>query len=529
MDLPATPPTQPPKRRFRRALPLVLLVVAVAIAHSREYPAVPYVAMPAGSVVACDNFSIRSRWRDFVAMPSVSNLLEAVGTDVGELRSAPGWRILIPLTTGRNTVLALTPPSDGGGDPILWGASHAGWRRLVLLFMLKTRWIPGLGRLEVAPNGSRYLQLGSRRHPSDWKVGFSMRKNVLLAALSVDGDAVRELEARVDDGAAPARVFGGHEPWMERKQPLHRIWVLDDVLGSSPEFDILEMRRGRFVAQGSATPSGRLAAAISAATLSGRNAKGSSLDADGAFAILALPGSTAAAALKDLLAIGAPLRSGVDGEDALAYLSGAPCGGSLFGIKIPAVTVLCPGLVLSKDDVARAVARVAGGGRYPQVQTPVDEGRGVLVPIRWQKGNAVFKTYPEENGVVELDRRDHGLTFCTSTASFKAQRAAAAHDASPWREWLDAAVRSDAESRPVGFLWIDLTRLADETRQIVALSRVASMLGLVKLDGGDRTAIEAADRFLGTFDRPCHLALLLSRNAPDGSKAGVRIESFVLE
>jgi hypothetical protein len=242
--------------------------------------------------------------------------------------------------------------------------------------------------------------------------------------------------------------------------------------------------------------------------------------------MLALPGGAAAAAVKDLLSIDAPLRPSADEEDAWFYLSGAPCGGSIFGIKIPALTALCPGLALSRDDVARAVARVAGGGRYPQLQPSVDEGRSVLVPIRWQKGNAVFKTYPEENGVVELDRRNHGLTFCTSTASFMAQRKAEAHDAAPWRECLSSMTAGDTEDVPIGFLWIDLTRLADEARQLMALSRIATMLGLVKLDEGDRIAIGVVDRFLGTFAQPCRLGVVVSRRSPDGTAVNMHLVTY---
>ena len=514
------------RRRLYRAMPWALLAVIVLLAHSREFPSVPYAAMPEESVVACDNFSVRSRWRDVVSLPAVSNLLEATGVDVAELRDAPGWRILIPLTTGRNTVLAVTPSPEVGGDPILYGASHAGWRRLVLLFLLKTRWIPGLGRLEIAPGGSRYLPLGTERHPSDLKVGFAMRKNVLLAALSTDGDAVRELERRIDEDAGPSTVFGGRRPWESRGRTLHRVWIRDGHFGSSPEIRVLELARGRFVADGDVTLQGDMAKRMaSAGRLTGRNAKASALDADGAFAILALPGAAAAKDIENLLAISAPPLENAGKEDAVAYLSGAPCGGSLFGIRIPALTILCPGLVLSKDDVAHAIAMMANGGKYPQMQSPMDEGGSLLVPLRWQKGNAVFKTYPKENGVFELDRRNHGFTFCSSMASFKAQRAAAAPESAPWREWFEANAANDADGMPVGYLWVDFSRLADECRQILALSRMATMLGIVRLDAGDRSIIEAADRFLATFAAPCRVAVLLSRS-PDGASASMRMAAY---
>lgn len=518
--------TRPSRRRFRNALAILAVAAIVAVAHSREFPSVPYAAMPEKSVVACDNFSVRSRWRDVVALPAVSNLLEAADVDVAELRDAPGWRILIPLTTGRNTVLAVTQPDEVGGDPILYGASHSGWRRLVLLFLLKTRWIPGLGRLEIAPCGSRYLPLGTERHPSDLKVGFAMRKNVLLAALSTDGDAVRELEQRIDKDASPSSVFGGRRPWESRNRALHRVWIRDNQFGSSPELRVLELTRDGFAADGDIMLRGQSAEWLaSAGRLTGRNAKASALDADGAIAVLALPGGSAATQIKGLLDINAPLLESAAKEDAVAYLTGAPCGGSIFGIRIPALTILCPGLALSKDDVTRAVGLVADGGKYPQVQSPVDEGTSLLVPLRWQKGNAVFKTYPEENGVFELDRRNHGLTFCSSMASFKAQRAASTSESAPWREWFEVNAAKDEGNTPVGYFWVDFARLADECRQMLALSRMATMLGLVRLDADDRSIIEATDRFLATFTSPCRVALLLSRS-PDGTSASMRMAAY---
>lgn len=511
------------RKRLRWALWCAAAAVAVAVAHSREFVLVPYCAMPDSCVVASDNYSIRSRWRDVVALPAISNLLEALDVDVAELRDAPGWRILIPLTTGENTILALTPSGEGREEPVLWGASHSGWRRLVLLFMLKTRWIPGLGRLDIAEGGSRYLQLGSERHPSDWKVGFSIRRNVLLAALSTDGDAVRELEERIDSGAAPAQVFGGREPWKDRKRPLHRFWLRDDTICSYPQIDIDDISREGFSASFSATLDGHASELVgSAEPLTGRNAKASQLAADKAFLAISLPGTRTAAWLKNTLHIEHPLNMSAKGEDAMLYLCGAPYGGSIFGLRIPSATLLCPGLVLGPEDVTRAAAMIAGGNKYPQVQTPIDEGASVLVPLRWQKGNAILKTFPDENGVVELDRRRHGLTFCSSMASFRAQRAS-----KPTTDSHQEAWQSQVRGVPEGFvpicgLWIDMKGFAEEARKLLALSQIATLTGVVNLTPDMRQTVTAADRVLATLNSPSSLSVLVSRS-DDGTRVLGRI------
>ena len=241
------------KRKHRTTIIVcALIVVGLVIAHSTERPDLPYRAMPESSLVASDHVDVRGRWRDVVFIPGVSNALDAAGLDVVEFRDAPGWRILIPLTTGRNTVLACTPTFGTDGQPVLWGASFAGWRRLVLRFLLTTRWIPGLGRLDIAPGGARYLQLGSKRHPSDWKVGFALRDNVLLAALSTDGDAVLELERRLKGKAPAPAVFGGATPWSDARPALHRFWVggefVREWVGAPVHVWISELSKDAFAA-----------------------------------------------------------------------------------------------------------------------------------------------------------------------------------------------------------------------------------------------------------------------------------------
>ena len=464
-----------------------LIALLVCLAHSTEHPEVPYRVMPESATVASDHLDVRGRWRDFVLLPAVSNALTAADVDVLEFRDEPGWRILIPLTTGRNTILAVTPEYGADGQPVLWGASFAGWRRLVLRFLLATRWIPGLGRLEIAPNGSRYLQLGSKRHPSDWKVGFAMRDNVLLAALSTDGDAVQTLEKRADEKAAPAAVYGTATPWEGAGTRLHRFWIGDplvrDALGAPLTAWISEISPNRFSA---GTRIRRIPALDKYVgkddRLSGENAKAEALGADSAFILALLPRRAATEYLRELFYPVAPVGNLEREEDAVAYLTGAPFNGSLFGVRIPALTILCPGLRLARENVMNGVRRLFGDSKYPAVIESIDQKSRVLVPIRWQKGNAVFKTYPQENGVVELNRVSHGFTFCSAQMSYDAQQKAAPAGKAPWREWLAERLKTHSDGNPVGFLWIDVAPIADEVRQILALTRIASLVGIVRFD-----------------------------------------------
>ena len=503
-------------KKHRRILILAVVVVAlVIIAHSTEHPELPYCAMPDSATVASDHLNVRGRWRDFVLLPAVSNALTAVDFDVMEFRNEPGWRILIPLTTGRNTVLALTPEYGADSEPVLWGASFAGWRRLVLRFLLVTRWIPGLGRLQVAPGGSKYLQLGSKRHPSEWKVGFAMRDNVLLAALSTDGDAVLELERRLAEKTQPPAVFGGAKPWEDAGAMLHRFWIggplFEGIVNAPIHAWISEMSTDT-LSIGARTSRPALVDKYldKDDRLTGENAKATALGADSAFLLALLPRRATTEYLREILHPVSPVGALEREEDAVAYLTGAPYNGSLFGVQIPALTLLCPGLRLARENVENGVRRLFGPGKYPAVLDGVDQKKRVLVPIRWQKGNAVFKTYPQEDGVVELNRVSHGFTFCSAQMSYDAQQKSTPAGKALWREWLDERLKTQSSGTPIGFLWIDVAPIADEARQILALTRIASLVGIVRFTAEETSTINAIGRFLNAYTPHGRIAILIS-------------------
>ncbi len=520
------------KRKKRLLIVAFVVAVLVVVAHSTEHPDVPYRVMPDSATIASDHLDLRGRWREVVMYPAVSNALAAADVDAAEFRGEPGWRILIPLTTGRNTVLALTPSHGDDAQPVLWGASFAGWRRLVLHFLLATRWIPGLGRLEVAPGGSKYLQLGSKRHPSDWKVGFAMRDNVLLAALSTDGDAVRELEARADSKSPVAPVFGAGAPWLTAGTKLHRFWFggqwLSAAFGEPVEAWISALSPDSLSIGGHAPTPKWLAEYIPEdSRITGANSKAATLAADSAFLRIHLPRRAAARYLGEILRPIPPPSAMEPEEDAVAYLTGAPYNGSLFGVRIPALTLLCPGVRLSRENVAGGVRSIFGNSKYPALLENIDRKSRVLVPIRWQKGNALFKTYPQENGVVELNRVSHGFTFCSAMMSYEAQgRAEPSPSRPPWRIWLERCLDQAAlgGSTPVCFATMDLAPAADEIRQILALSRIAVMAGALVLDADETALINSVANFLHGYTPSGRLAVMISQEG--GGSLAIEAAAF---
>ena len=505
-----------------------ILALLVALAYSPPRPELPYRVMPESATILSDHHDLRGRWRDVVVIPAVSNALAIAGVDAAEFRDEPGWRILIPLTTGENTVLSFTPSYGTDGNPVLWGASFGGWRAPVLKFLLLTRWIPGLGRLDVAPNGSKYLQLGTKRHPSDWKVGFAMRENVLFAALSTDGDAVRVLEERADQKAALSPVFGAEErqkgppenaPWMSAGSALHRFWF-------APFFGDRPFRAGidKFSAESFAAFADITAPEFLTddlhdpdCVISGVNTKAAALAADAACLLAFLPRKAAARYLNGYLypAGNAQEYPAGKNEDAVVYLNTKPYGGSLFGVAIPALTALCPGIMISRDNIEQTLTGLKGNEKYPRLAENINEKSRVLVPVQWQKGNALFKVYDVEYGIVELNRVNHGFTFCSARKSYDMQQKSTVPQQGPWRTWLADEIKDNG--RPSAFLWIDFAPLLYETRQLISITRIATSLGLLELDADDTATVNAVGGFLLQYTPSGHLAVTArpSAAAPD--------------
>ena len=57
---------------------------------------------------------------------------------------------------------------------------------------------------------------------------------------------------------------------------------------------------------------------------------------------------------------------------------------------------------------------------------------------------------------------------------------------------------------------MDITPIADEVRQILALTRMASLVGIVRFDEEETSTINAIGRFLGAYTASGRVAILIS-------------------
>ena len=108
--------------------------------------------------------------------------------------------------------------------------------------------------------------------------------------------------------------------------------------------------------------------------------------------------------------------------------------------------------------------------------------------------------------------------------SYDAQQKAAPAGKAPWREWLAERLKTQSDGNPVGFLWIDVAPIADEVRQILALTRIASLVGIVRFDEEETSTINAVGSFLNAYKTGGRIAILIS----DDGQGSLNLELALL-
>lgn len=505
-------PRQParPPRRTQLVVGALVLLTLFWMGFVPERPDRVFRAMPANSPFVSEHLKLSSVWSDRFANPLLVRTLQGAGVRKVEEWSADTnivW--IVRLVSGRRSLIGWSPALGPSGTPCWTGASWAGFRGPLLRAMLAVRWVPGLGRLETTPAGTRYLDTTSKRMRARGetgpKVAFFLRENILLATLGDDPDAVRALDARILHDAPLAPLFRNDpEPWRQTGVAPHRAWLEP---GWSPVPLPVD---GAIEARVTAFEPRQIALALQAgglpaeapdldARLSGRCTAADALAADAACALLLLP-STTARGLIDSLLPGLALAADTppSGEDMALYLTTQALGGRVFGLAVPAITLLFPDPSDTPGAVTQAVARVAAATRLPlRTQTP-EHNLSNRILLNWLGGSRHIRLAPEDCTAVEL--QPGWLTLCTSAASLDAQRRFAPDAPAAWRSMLTDARAAVGAQGLDGFLWIDLARTTDELRQIFAVYRLASTLGAIRATPREAAAMRTVQTLLQTID-----------------------------
>lgn len=515
----------------RRARPIHLVIGALVLLALLWPGLVPerrdraFRAMPANSPFVSEHLDLSRVWRERFSNPLLVRTLQGAGVHkVEEWSEDPGTLWIVRLVSGKRSLIGWSPALGPAGQPCWTGASWAGFRGPLLRAMLFVRWVPGLGRLGTTARGTRYLETVSKRKRARGvtgpKIGFILRKNILLAAMGDDPDAVHDLDRRLTGNAPLAPLFQDDpEPWRRTGSAPHRVWVSPALSPLPLPFDRpAEARLTHFAAD-------RIGLDLALPLATGDTAAGArggltascaaadALAADAACALLLLPGAAAQNGLLRLLpALGEAWRTSVDGKSAALYLTTQTLGGRIFGLAVPAITLLYPEPPVASNAVPQAIEAAAKSLSLKLRTRQADGGPDGRLLVDWLGRSKHIRLAPED--CVAIETHPGWMTLCSSAASLDAQRQGGAEaGGGTWRVLLDSQLAAAGSGGLDGFAWIDLARTAYELRQIYAVYRLATSLGALRVTEQESAAMTQAKTLLDAFDIAGSLALAWRQDA----------------
>ncbi len=315
-----------------------------------------YMAIPSGATVATYHDGLASQWKGLVNNETLLAVMGGFGLEGAEkLKKKSGIYHTMYWLSGRHTVAGFVPQRDAGvvpqtsqnlvPDGYLAAASYVGWKAKIMELLWRIKWVPGLGKLEVTPNGTRYLLVEvPYEYGSFMMLGLDMVDGVLIATFSRNPEDVCLLADRLKlfgPNDFPAMAFDGEKPWKTKLKAKHRIWFSDHPLlqGSDPfnvevsslcELTFKIVIRGRF-------ESDAFKKLKSFADLKAFPLPGSDVPAAAAPVLLAVDASIIP---KNNAPYTPPAGEGL----LLGYLSAKPYHGRFIGLAYPALNVVMPGV-----------------------------------------------------------------------------------------------------------------------------------------------------------------------------------------
>jgi hypothetical protein len=505
------PPVQKHARLLRIGIAAFIVLALFWLGYVPERRDRVFRALPANTVFASEHLNLAKVWRSRFDNPLIVGTLAGAGVDnVADWSSDTNIVWIVRLVSGRRSLIAWSPALGPSATPSWMGASWAGFRGPLLRTLLFVRWVPGLGRLQTTPLGTRYLDTASKKAKARGESGpmlaFSLRENVLLATLGEDPDAVRAMDWRLTHDAPLAPLFADDpQPWRKTGQFPHRAWV--DASFSPVELPIkgtVEARllhiRGDRLGLSAILPTPRRQPSVGAVdeVLAGRCTAADSLASDDACALLMLPGASARNLINTLLP-GLPITGNTapTGEDAALYINTKPLGGRLFNLAVPSLTLLYPGPAGTAGVMTQSVDQVARATHLKlRTYEPAHNMNGRLL-IDWMGGSKHIRLTKDDCVAAEI--HPGWLTLCTSAASLDAQRGYAAEEKGAWRGPLAEQTAAAGTTGLDGYLWIDLGRTTYELRQIHAVYRLATALGAIRVTEQESAAMARLKQVLDTL------------------------------
>lgn len=452
-------------------------------------------AMPEVCRLVTAHRNLSEHWQMHLTHPLVNEMVSAfTPISPAKLGADPAWQSLVRWLTGSDTVSGWRKHDVGLEQADGFAATHVGGPRSVLFRLLLTlRWVPGLGRLQVSPSGTRYLDftpdtldLGP---PSRRVLSFAVYEGILLAAWATNPDAVQHLRWRLEYGKTVSALFGDRLPGKDRQPDadLHRIWwaippsgaSAPDVLGIrlealSAERATLRLDLPKVWGQMLATEPGRRKPA-------GPINLPAFIPADApALALLVSPG-VYLSLMREHLDIDS-FQESLAGERILVWASGKPYEGRILGVLTPALFAAMPADRFPELESVQALldkvnARWDLGLTHRAPRHATDRsGRERLLDTS-RLGFGTMVSAQGHHGI--LAYREQWLVVGSSASSWRTQVAASAGNRhSAWSRWL-AATPTISDDRLLR-VWASPGALSQVLRYTIALARLGMrVLGAV--------------------------------------------------
>ncbi len=315
-----------------------------------------YMAIPAEATVATYHDGLASEWKGLVNNETLLAVMKGFGLeDAEKLKKKSGIYHTMYWLSGRHTVAGFVPQPNAGvvpqtyqnlvPDGYLAAASYVGWKAKIMELLWRMKWVPGLGKLDVTPNGTRYLLVEvPYEYGSFMMLGLDMVDGVLIATFSRNPEDVCLLADRLKrfgPNDFPAVAFDGDKPWKVKVKAKHRIWFSEHRLlhGFDPfNVEVSSLREPTFkIAVHGRIETDELQNLKSFSGLKAFTLPGADIPAAAAPVLLAIDASIIA---KDQDPYTPPAGEGL----LLGYLSAKPYHGRFMGLAYPAVNVVMPGV-----------------------------------------------------------------------------------------------------------------------------------------------------------------------------------------
>ena len=511
--------------KFRRPSPRTCLKIFALLCaiwcfwHPRRMDTL-FSAIPFEATAVSYHVGLAAEWKALGRNETFVEILERAGVpDAREIVAEPGIYQTMFWLTGRDTVVGYVPHAWSGAfdDAHLAGASYVGWKTKFMELLWLVKWIPGLGRMEATPTGTRFMRFEGLvdSFGRDLLLGLDIVDGMLLATLSTDPETVRHLADRVVIGVrddALATAFAGARPWKSGFDGVrHAVWASDPRLadGAPLAFTTGSLRGPGFAF----TLRGKLDEPALAGLHPFSNSgdlppPGMGLSAEGVPLLAVFD----AAAVERLGPSAPPVGRGL----AAVYLGGRPFEGRLMGLAYPALNAVLPWspdedfktwssawLETARRDFEDAKLRTDWAER-PHVQT-----RFVFSSHIEFLGRAK----PEDMAFLELDD-GYFLNIGSHYDSFRRRGASRVQPGDPTLAGLaDAWQRAHPAAFAAGRA--DMAALQGELRHFGAIAKLAGSMAGGDDAGAVVEGVEIAERAFAAM-APLGVVEIVAFAEPDG-------------